>query len=292
MEQTSIATFWGALATSGLAAAAYLLYSFGARLAVRRAATDAGEVTIATSSRMPESLARLGTFASYLTFALLTIALAARWIAAERPPYSNMWEFTVAFAWGISACYLAFERWWRQRTLGSLVMPVTFAVLLVATLFPPEVSPLVPALQNQNILAYHVGSMILAYSAFAVSFGAAVLYLIQGKQRRFAGLPRASTFDDIAYRAVLIGFPLLALGLLLGAYWGNSAWGRYWGWDPKETSALVTWLIYAAYLHVRNLQGWRGNRSAAIIIAGFAAVIFTFYGVNLWVSGLHSYAGV
>ncbi len=292
MEQASITLFWIALVSTGLTAATYLLYVFGSRIALGRMATDIGTVTVATTARMPESIGLAGTFGSWLSTALLTGSLAVRWIDAGRPPYTNMWEFTVAFAWGICAWYVVFERWFGQRTLGAFVQPVAFAILLVATLFPEEVSPLVPALQNDNVLAYHVGAMIISYSAFSVSFGAATMYLLQGKQRRFARLPKTSTLDEIAYRSVLIGFPMLALGLLLGAYWGNSAWGRYWGWDPKETSALVTWLIYAGYLHVRNLSGWRGARSAWIIIIGFAAVVFTFYGVNLWVSGLHSYAGV
>ncbi len=292
MEQASIAFFWAGLVSTGLTSAAYLIYLLGSRLAVRQMATEIGSMTVTTSSRMPETVGLAATFGSWVSTGLLTAALASRWIEAGRPPYTNMWEFTVAFAWGISAWYLVFERWFGQRTLGAFVQPVALSILLVATLFPSEVSPLIPALQNDNILGYHVGAMIISYSAFSVSFGAAVIYLIQGRQRRFARLPKAATLDEIAYRSVLIGFPMLALGLLLGAYWGASAWGRYWGWDPKETSALVTWLIYAGYLHVRSLSGWRGARSAWIIIVGFAAVVFTFYGVNLWVSGLHSYAGV
>ncbi|MHB8685463.1 MAG: cytochrome c biogenesis protein CcsA, partial [Dehalococcoidia bacterium] len=98
--------------------------------------------------------------------------------------------------------------------------------------------------------------------------------------------------EEIAHRYVLVGFPMLALGIALGAWWANSAWGRYWGWDPKETSALVTWLVYAGYLHARGLKGWRGNRAAAILILGYVGVLFTYFAVNLWVAGLHSYAGV
>jgi cytochrome c-type biogenesis protein CcsB len=137
-----------------------------------------------------------------------------------------------------------------------------------------------------------VAAMIVAYGALSVSFGAAVMYLAQGKSNRFARLPDSQTLDDIAYRSVMLGFPLLAIGIALGAYWANSAWGRYWGWDPKETSALVTWLIYGIYLHMRGLRNWSGTRSAVVLIAGFVAVMFTYFAVNLWVSGLHSYAGV
>ncbi len=98
--------------------------------------------------------------------------------------------------------------------------------------------------------------------------------------------------EEIANRSVLVGFPLLTLGVILGAYWAHSAWSRYWGWDPKETSALVTWLIYAGYLHARNLRGWKGKGSAWLLVIGFGAVLFSYFAVNLWISGLHSYAGV
>jgi cytochrome c-type biogenesis protein CcsB len=212
-----------------------------------------------------------------------------------------MYEFTIAFATGITAFFAAFERFYeddeRSRSagvIGALTLPVVFAMLaLTAAFFPSDVHPLVPALQNTDLLAIHVAAMVIAYGALSVSFGAAVLYLAQGGQRnRFARLPRAETLDDIAYRSVMLGFPVLALGIALGAYWANSAWGRYWGWDPKETSALLTWLIYGVYLHMRGLRNWSGTRSAVVLVAGFGAVMFTYFVVNLWVSGLHSYAGV
>ena len=133
--------------------------------------------------------------------------------------------------------------------------------------------------------------MILAYAALSVSFAAAVLYLIQGgDQNRFRRLPRA-TLDEIAYKSVMVGFPLLAAGIALGAYWANSAWGRYWGWDRRRRR-LATWLIYGIYLHTRSLRSWSGTRSAVVLVAGFLGVMFTYFVVNLWVSGLHSYAGV
>jgi cytochrome c-type biogenesis protein CcsB len=119
------------------------------------------------------------------------------------------------------------------------------------------------------------------------------MYLVQGgNANRFPRLPRARLLDEIGYKSVMLGFPLLAAGIALGAYWANSAWGRYWGWDPKETSALLTWLIYGIYLHMRGLRNWNGTRSAWVLVIGFGAVMFTYFVVNLWVSGLHSYAGV
>jgi cytochrome c-type biogenesis protein CcsB len=172
-------------------------------------------------------------------------------------------------------------------------VPVALAKFAAAlAFFPSDLRPLIPALQANRILGAHVATMMLSYAALSVSFGAAAAYLIQGEGRRFAQLPSGETLEEIANRSVLVGFPMLTLGITLGAYWGYSAWGRYWGWDPKETSALMTWLIYAGYLHARNLRGWRGPGAAWVLVVGFAAVLFTYFAVNLWVSGLHSYAGV
>jgi cytochrome c-type biogenesis protein CcsB len=180
------------------------------------------------------------------------------------------------------------------RMLGALIQPVVLALLAAAAaFFPSEVRPLVPALQNQDLLAAHVATLMLAYGGFSVSFAAALLYLVQGGERnRFPRLPRARLLDEIGYRLVMVAFPLLTVGIALGAYWGNSAWGRYWGWDPKETASLVTWLIYGAYLHMRGLRGWKGRPAALVLVVGFLAVLFSYFPVNLWVAGLHSYAGV
>ena len=249
-----------------------------------------------------------------LALAALTASLGARWAATGRPPYANMWEFTVGFGWGVVLCYALFEwrsrqgeeGWPAARAVGAFVLPVALALFAVSlAFFPSEVRPLIPALQANRILGAHVATMMLSYAALSVSFGAAVMYLLQarpesasggrrsdGEQRRFARLPSSEALEEIASRSVLVGFPMLTLGIALGAYWGHSAWGRYWGWDPKETSALVTWLCYAGYLHARNLRGWKGAGAAWILVVGFAAVLFTYFAVNLWVSGLHSYAGV
>ena len=174
-------------------------------------------------------------------------------------------------------------------------MTVALAMLVAAALFfPSDIRPLVPALQNADLLAIHVALMALSYGALSVSFAAAVMYLAQGRHEngRFSRLPRQATLDDVAYRSVMVGFPLLAAGIALGAYWADSAWGRYWGWDPKETSALVTLLIYGVYLHMRGLRNWAGTRAAWVLVLAFGSVMFTYFVVNLWASGLHSYAGV
>ncbi len=295
MEALSLTTFWLALGLTGAAVLFYWGYSFGVRVAPRRLATNGySGLTVATFERLPDSLGRLGSLATWAAAAFLAISLFARWRAVGHAPWSNMWEFTVAFAGGVMLFYIVFERWYGQRTLGAFIQPVVLALMAVsAAYFPSDVHPLVPALQNQDLLAIHVAMMILAYSALSVSFGAGVMYLIQGGEKnRFPRLPKGGVLDEIGYRSVMVGFPLLALGIALGAYWGNAAWGRYWGWDPKETSALVTLLIYAAYLHTRGLRGWTGKRGAAILVLGFIGVLFTYFAVNLWIAGLHSYAGV
>jgi cytochrome c-type biogenesis protein CcsB len=307
MEEVSSAAVWLAILFGGAASLLYGAHLLGVRLVMRRLATDAGEgPVVATIERnggnsgFANALGSYGTIATWITLAALAVSLIARWQAVDHAPWSNMYEFTIAFAATITASYAVFERVYRDddgshaaRVLGALTLPVVFVMLaLTAAFFPSDVRPLVPALQNTDLLAIHVASMVLAYGALSVSFAAAVLFLAQGKQNRFARLPTAETLDDIAYRSVMLGFPILALGIALGAYWANSAWGRYWGWDPKETSALVTWLIYGIYLHMRGLRNWSGTRSAIVLVVGFGAVMFTYFAVNLWVSGLHSYAGV
>jgi len=248
-----------------------------------------------------DRLSGWGSAAAVVTAASLLVWAFARWQAVDHAPWSNMYEFSTAFATAITVFYVIFDRVYGRdergrpaRALGALVMPlVLLMLLLTAAFFPSEIRPLVPALQNSDLLAIHVASMIVAYGALTVSFAAAVLYLAQGGPRnRFRRLPDAKTLDDIAYRSVMVGFPVLALGIALGAYWADHAWGRYWGWDPKETSALVTWLIYGIYLHMRGLRNWSGRRSAWTLVVGFVSVMFTYFAVNLWVSGLHSYAGV
>jgi cytochrome c-type biogenesis protein CcsB len=310
VESLSTTTLWLAVAAAAAGTILSWAHLLGVRLVMRRLATDMGEGPVvasieASDSRRTESLGRFATFASWGVLALLVVSMASRWRAVGHAPWSNMYEFTVAFAAAITLFYVAFERVYGDgeesasglaaaRVLGAVALPVVLAMLIVAeAFFPSDIHPLVPALQNSDLLAIHVATMILAYGALSVSFAAAVLYLVQGGNRnRFARLPKADLLDDLAYRSVMLGFPLLAAGIALGAYWANSAWGRYWGWDPKETSALVTWLVYGVYLHMRGMRGWSGTRSAFVLVGGFGAMIFSYFVVNLWVAGLHSYAGV
>lgn len=246
--------------------------------------------------RLPSAIGTVGHLATIAGLSLLSLSLLSRAIATERPPLGNLWEYTLALAWGILLFTVIFETAFKERSLGTLTLPFAAILMLTALLFfPAKISTLVPALQANRILGVHVTFMVMAYSSLSISAAAAALLVIQhvGSQgRRFAGLPGPEALDEVAYSAVLVGFPLLTLGIALGAYWANSAWGRYWGWDPKETSALLTWLVYAGYLHARGLRGWEGKPSAWLLLAAYAAVMFTYFAVNFLISGLHSYAGV
>ncbi len=247
--------------------------------------------TVTVVTRGPSgTLGTYGTLVAWLAFAFLTASLFFRTVATGHGPFANMYEFSVAFAWGVVAMYLYFERRYHQRILGLVALPVAIALLLYATTIPSTAEPLVPALQNNLLLTVHVAVAIVAYGTFSVAFAAAVLFLIQPARGR-RGLPRPELLDEISYKAVVIGFPFLTLTIVLGAVWADVAWGSYWSWDPKETASLVTWLIYGAYLHARVVRGWRGSRAAWLLVLGFAATLFTYFG-NLFFGGLHSYAGL
>ncbi|NJD64474.1 MAG: c-type cytochrome biogenesis protein CcsB [Chloroflexi bacterium] len=315
MADLSIYLFWSGMATAAIAAVLYVAYVASASLAVRRvsAQTSAGTVTLSTASGTANpGIGRLATAFTGLTVIFLAAQVATRWSAVGHAPFSNLYEFTSAFGFAIAAAYLAFEAYTRNRRFGLIALPIVLAMLFIASLFPSDIVPLIPALQNGPLLTIHVSVMMLSYAILTVSFCGAVVYLLQGGEgrRRYAALPSAEAAGDLAHKAVMVGFPLLGLGIALGAWWANSAWGRYWGWDPKEPAALVTWLSIAAYFHARAgsgsvagapgirkivpervRRGWRPD-PMWWLVAMWALVMFTYFGVNLWVSGLHSYAGV
>ncbi len=241
---------------------------------------------------VPEKRAftRFGNFwfiLAALALVLVTVSIIARIVAAGRGPFSNMYEFSVAFSWGIVAVSLFFLWRYRVAIIGAVGLVIALAILIFALTLPSRVLPLVPALQQSVLLSVHVASAIISYGALAVGFSAAVIYLFV-RNRRVSWLPRPELLETISYRTVIVGFPFLTLTIILGAVWANIAWGRPWGWDPKETASLVTWLIFAAYLHARVIAGWRGARSAWLLVIGFLAILFTFFG-NYIFSGLHSY---
>jgi cytochrome c-type biogenesis protein CcsB len=258
------------------------------------AATGAGDVTLGGGSApvlTPGAVGGVGIGLAWGAWALLGLSMLLRAIVVGRGPWGSMFEFGVAFAWGILTGYLFLERRYPFRSIGFVPLGVALFLIAYSLTLPTEIETLVPALHNPPLLTIHVAMAVLSYGIFATSFGAAVGYLLQGDDDRFAWLPPRKVLDEVAYRAVVIGFPIFATLIVLGAYWASIAWGRYWGWDPKETSALATWLIYAAYLHARTLRGWSGRPAALLLVVGFGAVLFTFFG-NLFFSGLHAYSGL
>jgi ABC-type transport system involved in cytochrome c biogenesis permease subunit len=250
---------------------------------------DGGTSLEMSSGPASNSFATYGTLVAWLSLIFLLASMTFRAIATGHGPFANMYEFSIAFATGVIGVYLYFERRYHQRAIGLIALPVALLMLLYATTIPATADPLVPALQNNLLLTVHVAVAIVAYGTFSVSFAAAVLYLLQSYG--VPHLPKAELLDEISYRAVVIGFPFMTLVIVLGAVWANVAWGSYWSWDPKETASLVTWLIYGAYLHARVVRGWRGNRAAWLLVVGFGATLFTYFG-NLFFGGLHSYSGL
>ena len=243
----------------------------------------------------------LATGMVYLGIVVHGAATGLRWAESYRmgighAPLSNMYESLAFFAWCIMIAYAVVEWKFKLKAVGAFVAPLAFIALAAnALLFPEDIRPLVPALQSNWLIA-HVVTSFVAYGAFAVSFGVSLMYLFKLRaEKKSSGepvlswIPELKILDEINYKSIAVGFPLLSLGVITGAAWANYAWGTYWSWDPKETWSLITWFIYAAYLHARFTRGWQGTRAAVLSIIGFAAVIFTYFGVNFLLSGLHSY---
>ncbi len=218
-------------------------------------------------------------------FIFLTFYIAQRWHLAQRPPFSNMFESIVLFGWALILSWLIFKFIYKIKIkgLGFVVSVLTLASIGGASLMDKSLKPLVPALQS-NWLTIHVVTCFIGYAAFALSFAASCIFVFASKK------PIAQTLDLISYKSIALGFIFLGLGIITGAVWANSAWGTYWSWDPKETWSLITWFIYAIYLHCRLMRGWSKITLAWISVIGFLAVIFTYFGVNYLLSGLHSYA--
>ncbi len=273
-------------AAAGASASGTVSISYGP--SGRATAVHAASGSPAAAATTPGSIGHAFT---WIAWAMLGLSLLTRGIVVGRGPWGNMYEFSMAFAFGILTGYLFLQRRYPIKALAFLPLGVALFLAGYAATLPATIEPLVPALDNAPLLTIHVAMAMISYGILATSFAAAVGYLVQGTHDRYAWLPGHKVLDEVAYRAVIIGFPIFATMIILGSWWASIAWGRYWGWDPKETSALVTWLIYAVYLHARNQRGWSGRPSALILVIGFGAVLFTYFG-NLFFSGLHSYSGL
>ncbi len=228
-----------------------------------------------------------------LVFAAHTGAILCRWqesyaMGIGHAPLSNLYESLVFFAWSIALALIFVRYKYGSDIIVLFGAPVVFLILASTFLLDSNIKPLIPALQS-NWLTAHVVSCFLGYAGFAVSFFAALLLLISASSKTMANiLPNQGLLDEIVYRSVLAGLPMLTVGIVTGAAWADHAWGTYWSWDPKETWSLITWLIYSAFLHARLSAGWSGTKSALLSVVGFMAVLFTYFGVN-YLPGLHSY---
>lgn len=240
-----------------------------------------------------DKLSRYASLAMLIGFALHTAALICRGIGAGRIPLTNQYEFATGFAWGIALCFLLFEKKFKFRAMGAFVVPLIIIVIGYAAMQSKEVRPLMPALQS-GWLAIHVSTAIISYGAFGVACGISALYLVRGrlKDSEFSQkhLPEQAQLDLFSYRVIALGFLFLTLVIITGAIWAQRAWGHYWTWDPKETWSLITWIIYAVYLHMRLSRGWMGKRAAWFAVIGFVCVLFTYIGVNTLIPSIHSYA--
>ena len=246
---------------------------------------------------------RLATGVSIVGLAGNAAGIIARWVESYslgigHAPLSNLYESLIFFSGTIVLLYLFIEQKYKNRTIGAFATPLAFLALAYASLSPnisDRIQPLLPALKSNWLIA-HVMTCFVGYAAFAIAFGISIMYMI--KQRNAGGaagvlerLPNPGVLDELTHQLVMFGFLFLTAGIITGAVWANSAWGRYWGWDPKETWSLITWFVYATLLHARLMRGWRGRRIALISVFGFAAVIFTYFGVN-YLPGLHSYGSL
>jgi cytochrome c-type biogenesis protein CcsB len=262
----------------------------------------------------------IGMSVTWLAFGLLVVALIARAAWAGRAPWGNMYEYSLASAAAITGVFLMVSLRRDVRWLGLLVTMASLITLGVAVLLLYNDSPqLVPALKSYW-LAIHVSAAIISGGAFTVGAAATALYLAADRAERdsagtgpkqltglrgslrsassrsaawvAARVPDSQVLDAMAYRTNAFVFPLWTFAVIAGSIWAEDAWGRYWGWDPKETWAFITWLVYAGYLHARATAGWRGRKAAVLGLIGFACFLINFFGVNLFASGLHSYSGV
>jgi len=243
---------------------------------------------------------RLATWTAIVGVAGNTAGIIMRWVESYslgigHAPLSNLYESLVFFAWTIIVVYLVIERKYENRIIGAFTTPLAFLALAYASLSPnisDRIQPLLPALKSNWLIA-HVIACFIGYAAFAMAFGISWMYLFkqkdkEGKSNLLAHFPKLRILDDLNHQLIMFGFLFLTVGIITGAVWANSAWGRYWGWDPKETWSLITWFIYATLLHARMMRGWHGKRIAYLSIIGFVAVLFTYFGVN-YLPGLHSY---
>src|SRR5687768_15030445 len=249
-----------------------------------------------------ERLGRIAVSLTVLAFGLHLASVVARGVSAGRPPWGNMFEFSVTGALAVTGVYLVLLARRDVRYLGVFVMlPVLLTLGLAVAVLYTESAQLVPALKSVW-LVIHVSAAIIASAILTIGFAETICYLVQDRRERVSAeqrkpsfmdrLPSATALDRSAYRMHAFAFPIWTFAVIAGAIWAENAWGRYWGWDPKETWAFITWMVYACYLHARATAGWRGRKAAYVALLGYSTFLFNYLVVNIWLVGFHSYAGV
>jgi len=230
--------------------------------------------------------AKVGSAIAIVGLVLHTAALVIRTVESGHAPFTNMYESLSFLAWASVLAFIIIDKKFGVPRIGAYLLLIVVGLVALASspLMPKDATPLVPALQSYW-LWLHVSVTLLGEAFFAVAFITSIMYLAAKEP------DKKDRMDSVSYRCVAVGFPLFTLGgLVFGMVWAYKAWGTYWSWDPKEVWSLITWFVFALYLHTRIVMGWKGKRSAIIAIIGFLAALFTYFGVNYLLAGLHSYA--
>lgn len=287
MEILSVQLFWTALFGYALSMVGYFFY-----LAYRK----------------PIGVT-LGNGVAVASAGIHAASLILRWITAGHAPYTNMYEYSSLFAWLAVLASLAIYLIYRIKSIGGFATAIAVLLMGSGWLLYSEPGPLVPALKS-FWLDLHVFTMVLSSGVFSLAFVFGALYMLKERKLRLMQvategnpharsarkgksfldkMPALDSLDSLSFDTIKFAFPIWTFGIIAGAIWAEEAWGRYWGWDPKETWSLITWFVYAGYLHARVTAGWRGYRSALLATLGFISLLITYYAVNLWIAGLHSY---
>ena len=262
-----------------------------------------GVVAEAPRSPFDERVGKAGLALTYVGIGLLFACIVLRGMATSRVPWGNMYEFiNLTCFCGLIAGAVVLRRPQYRALWVFVLVPVLILLTVSGRWLYTNAAPVMPALQSYW-LPIHVSVVSLGSGVFLVAGVASILFLLKMSRwgspdgdgvlaRIVQRLPDAQTLDRIAYRTTIFAFPVFGFGVIFGAIWAEEAWGRYWGWDPKETVSFIAWVIYAAYLHARSTAGWRDRKAAWINVAGFVAMVFNLFFINLVTVGLHSYAGV
>lgn len=307
LEQFAQASNYLIAAATGILALAFVAYvaqwGFARNVAPDRELVGAGAPASSSDDVAEERsdvAGGIGFSLTVLAWLVLLAGVVSRGLAAERVPWGNMYEFGCAAILFSLGAYIVLVRVWSVEWVGPIITGFGTVVLGASMLVYVPAGPLVPALHSYWLVIHVLGAMV-AGSAFLVGAAASALFLIKSRAEATTPedervgflwrIPSSASIDQVAYRVHAFAFPIWTFAALIaGPIWAQYAWGRYWGWDPKEVWAFITWTVYAGYLHARSTAGWKGKAAAILALIGFVTFVFNFVGVNLYVGGLHSYA--